>query len=375
MKSIKKICIIGGGNEGVATAMEISRNTDIETIILTSKATQIKNPFTYIDSITKETYISNKIKVTDNDVDAIKESDLLIITLPSFLVSQFVEKLLSFPPSMILFIPGYGGKEFMTQKLINKGWIILGFDRAPFVARLINPTTVLASKKESCRIACLKQNESFCEIICNILSSILDIKLISLNNYLSVSFTPSNPILHTSRIYSLFYNCTRETKFSQQIKFYATWNDDSSDLLLKMDSELQEICKAYSFFDYTTVIPLSIHYESSTIKQMTSKIQSIKSLHNIDSPLKEINGVYCIDETSRYFKEDFMYGLCNIKGFAEIVKIKTPEIDKVLIWYERMFDEEFFINNKYIGKSLIKTGIPQNFGYNEFKDLESIYCT
>ena len=35
------------------------------------------------------------------------------------------------------------------------------------------------------------------------------------------------------------------------------------------------------------------------------------------------------------------------------IKVKTPNIDKVLKWYEKFADVEYFVNEEYKGKDLI----------------------
>ena len=100
-------------------------------------------------------------------------------------------------------------------------------------------------------------------------------------NYLVVTFTPSNPILHTARLYSLFKDSTFETPFSKMIKFYGDWNDFASETLLKMDTELTKICEKLENFDLTEHVPLNDYYESKTVKELTKKITTIKNWHDL----------------------------------------------------------------------------------------------
>ena len=82
---------------------------------------------------------------------------------------------------------------------------------------------------------------------------------------------------------------------------------------------------------------------------------------------------YIPDKNNRYFTNDFPYGLCIIKGFAEILKVKTPNIDKVLRWYEKFANVEYFVDGNYKGKDLASTGIPQNFGIKTKQDILEFY--
>lgn len=91
------------------------------------------------------------------------------------------------------------------------------------------------------------------------------------------------------------------------------------------------------------------------------------------SPMYPVENGYKPDLQSRYFIEDFQFGLCIIKGFCEIYRLNTPVIDKVLKWYETFADVEYFINDKFEGRDLKYTAIPQNFGIMTPEDVVLFY--
>ena len=284
MFNIKNICIIGAGNIGIASAVEISQHEQFYVTLLTSHAKKLNGLFKNIDTISNKETTGKNIVVTDNYQDALKNCDLVIVTVPSFLIKNVVEQVSNFSIKMILFLPGYGGKEFYCKNLIEKGCLISGVDRTPYVARLSDPTTVHSSPKKHIRLAVLKNKASV--QLCNLIENLFGIPCSPIQNYLNITFTPSNPILHTSRLFSMFRNATISTHFSRMIKFYAEWNDDSSSVLFKMDEELMQICKAFTKINLSDVIPNSVHYESNTPVLLTKKMKSITSLQNIDSPMK-----------------------------------------------------------------------------------------
>ena len=138
--------------------------------------------------------------------------------------------------------------------------------------------------------------------------------------------------------------------------------------------ELLHICSLFPKIDLSGVIPNSVHYGIKTTEELTAKMRGIESLREIIAPLREQNGELYIDSESRYFKEDFMFGLCNLRGYAEIAGANTPHIDHVLHWYENISGERFFdCDGKYAGDCLAKTGVPQNFGFNTVSAIEQFY--
>lgn len=369
MIGINKICVVGAGNVGVATAVDIVNATHKEVVLHTSKAAGLANSFIKIDSDSHETRTAD-ITVTSDYEISLKNADLVIITVPTFVIQSIIENISIYNPKIVLFVPGFGSKEFFCKKLIEKGCAIAGLSRSPYICRLDNPQKVIASKKKELQVATVNK----CDEIDSILSELFEIPVKKYPNYLAIAFTPSNPILHTARLYSMFKDCTFSTKLPRMIKFYGEWTDFSSETLIKMDDELNRIIKKLPNIDLSCHVNLRDYYESRTAEEMTKKIASIQSWHNIDSPMIKESNYYLIDRTSRYFIEDFNYGLCNLKGFAEIVGVETPTMDTVLEWYQKISGIELFDAEKeFKGAGLCKSGIPQNFGISTINDIERFY--
>ena len=74
------------------------------------------------------------------------------------------------------------------------------------------------------------------------------------------------------------------------------------------------------------------YYESYDAASLTHKISNIAAFQTITSPMKEVEGGWIPDFESRYFTEDFPYGLRFIKELAQEYNIDTPTIDKVYNW-------------------------------------------
>lgn len=88
--------------------------------------------------------------------------------------------------------------------------------------------------------------------------------------------TPSNPILHTTRLRTLFGDWHEGAVYESMPLFYEEWDDASSELLIACDEEVQEICRALPEFELQFVKSLRVHYESPTVEAMTRKISSME---------------------------------------------------------------------------------------------------
>ena len=78
--------------------------------------------------------------------------------------------------------------------------------------------------------------------------------------------------------------------------------------------------------------PILEYYESTDAESLTAKISSIPAFQTIVAPMKETTEGWVPDFSSRYFTEDFPFGLKYIQEIANSLNINVPTIDKVLKW-------------------------------------------
>ena len=79
------------------------------------------------------------------------------------------------------------------------------------------------------------------------------------------------------------------------------------------------------------------YYESHDAESLTKKISSIPAFRGIASPMKADKfGKYVPDFTSRYFTEDFPYGMRFIVEVAEKNQVEVPIIQHVYKWGMKM---------------------------------------
>ena len=166
-----------------------------------------------------------------------------------------------------------------------------------------------------------------------LIENILDIKTTPLPNYLNITLTPSNSILHTTRLKNLYGDYHEGVVYDSVPLFYEKWNNETSELLLKCDDEIQELCRALNCFDLSYVRSLRIHYESPTLEAMTKKISSIAGFKGLTSPTVKVGGGYIPDFNSRYFTADFSYGLAILVQIAEFSGVDVPNMKETLNWY------------------------------------------
>ena len=178
--------------------------------------------------------------------------------------------------------------------------------------------------------------------------------------FLNLTMTPSNPILHTTRLKTLFGDWHKGIVYESIPLFYEEWDDESSRLLFLCDEEVQKICRALPEFKLQFVRSLKDHYESHTVQAMTKKISSIESFKGLKTPATKVEGGFIPDLHSRYFTADFSYGLTIIKQVADFAGIKVPNIDDVMAWYKSIAVEKDEFNYS-------------DYGIEEFDEFKDFY--
>lgn len=345
------ISIVGAGNIGTQIAVHAASQGH-SVIIFTGKYNYINQNLRIIDENNK-VFLQGKIQTaTDNPDIAFVNADIIIITLPSFCQREFADKFEKYANVRLklLFFPGTGGCECTFRRWINKGTTIWGVQRVPSVARLV--------KYGNCVKAIGYRKEMFVASIpyscghaaCDFISDLFGIPCILLPNYLNVTLTPSNAILHTTRLYRLFKDFCSEKTYDKIPLFYEDWDIESSNLLLECDEEVQNICRILNkHFDLDYVRSLKEHYESNTAFDLKNKISSIKGFKGIETPCIKIAGnSYIPDFNSRYFRADFPYGLKILQEIGKIANVQTPYIDMIWFWFQQIcFPTSYFKFSEY----------------------------
>ena len=103
---------------------------------------------------------------------------------------------------------------------------------------------------------------------------------------------------------------------------------------------------------------------------MYTALRTNAAYQGLKHPMKEINdGKFVPDFQHRYLTEDIPYGLAVIRGIAEIAGVKTPNIDKVLLWAQERVGKKYLEEGQLKGADVASTRAPQRYGLFTLKDV------
>lgn len=328
-----RITVIGGGNVGTLMAAEMA-NKGHEVTMFTSRP-EIWSKRIEVYDASDQLIMSGELEAITADIEsAVTKAEMVWITVPAQMFEKIAGKVcpLLKKGQYVGVVPGSGGAEFAFSEVIARGGILFGLQRVHSIARLKERgrSVYMLGRKKELKLGSIPA--SACVAAAASVEQLLTIPCTPLPNYLSVTLTPSNPLLHTARLYAMFKDYHAGMVYEHNFLFYEEWDDASSEMLIACDRELQELCNAIPM-DLSAVESLCEYYESKTVSAMTQKISSIKAFKGITSPMKPVEGGWVPDFESRYFTADFPYGLKVIKDFAAVYGIETPNINKVWEWY------------------------------------------
>jgi len=336
-----KISIVGGGNIGTQFSVHCAEKGHLVTVY-TSKPELFGKHLSIVDETGTTTHEGDIQLATHDPELAFRNTDLIIVTMPATMMRYIADIIYNHSDQhpIIGVVPGNGGSECAFGKCIARGNVFFGIERVPAIARLVKKGESVKSTgyREELHVSSLPiENAQRC---CEIIAGIFDMPCKAIPNYLNLTMTPSNPILHTTRLRTLFRDWKPGVTYESVPLFYEDWDNASSELLIACDEEVQEICHALPEFQLKDVKSLKIHYESPTVEAMTRKISSIKAFKGLTTPTSMLDGKLIPDLHSRYFTADFSYGLTIIKQVAVLAGISTPNIDETMQWYQSIAVEK-----------------------------------
>ena len=329
---MKRICICGGGSLGHVIAGYLSAKKDLEVNILTQRPQLWKHEL-QISTPEGDTLCGKLNTVSDKPEEALHEVDIVLLCLPGYAIKSELLKIKPYvnERTYVGTVFSSTGFFFEALEILDNDVPLWGFQRAPFIARtnVYGERAHLLGYKTSHNIAVehCEDKERFRSQI----EKLFDAPVHLLNNYYEASFTNSNPILHPSRLYTLFKDWDKNVYYDHQFLFYEEWTNEASELLITLDKELFSVlAKLPVAPDF--LMPILPYYESTDAESLTRKIRSINGFKGISTPMIFSEKGWQPDLNSRYFREDFMHGLRYIHQEAHNLGIEVPMMNKVYNW-------------------------------------------
>jgi len=325
------ICICGGGNLGHVVAGFLAVQEDNYVSVLTRKPERWADTLEVIDP--NGLIFKGEVHPTDNVALAVADADIVIICLPGFAIHDELVKIKPYLNSKakVCTVVSSTGFFFEAFKVLPKQIGLLGFQRVPFICRTIEYGHKAELKGYKALLSIAVEQVEDREALRQTIEQLFKTPVKLLRSYYEVSLSNSNPLLHTSRLYTMFKGWHEGIVYDRNPQFYSEWTLEASELYIQMDNEFQRLLEVLPV-DKGSIPPILEYYESHDAPSLTDKLNTIPAFKGIYSPMIEVENGFLPDFKSRYFTEDIPFGMRFIVETAAKHNVEVSTINMVYQW-------------------------------------------
>lgn len=354
-----KVAICGGGRTGHLNAVLFKQLENVQVSLLT-------NNLEVVDQHARNTRVtailpdgktrSARLDVVTNEPRlAIQDADIVLITVPAHarlgLLREIAPHLATDKPVYVGAIPGFCGFDWLAESVLAErpNVVIWGMKDVPHTAFELKPgvSIRLGGAKSHLYVAThARESEASRRELLNLLSRLYESTVTLLDNYLEITLTPGNPIMHSSVIYGLIgpYGQWHNRIFPQPMCWWTECSELGAYFLERMDEESQGLRNVISQqldVDLSSVKSLKQEIveaygeqirDQSTMLSILRTNQAYNAILAPMVPAGENRPGYVIERESRAFNEDVAYGLVLLVEMAKRFGLKVPYIEEVLHW-------------------------------------------
>lgn len=333
------ICVCGGGSLGHVCCGVLASHKDVRLSLFT------KHPDLWSSNIVAEDnngkqYSGEIAIISSSPEKAICDSDIILLCLPGFLIESTLKEIKPYikKETIVGSIVSSTGFFFFSHEILNQETKLFGFQRVPFIARVAEygHKGNLLGYKNSLSVAVENIEEK--EVFRAEIEKLFYTPTTLLDSFYEAALTNSNPILHTGRLYAMWKDWNGGTRPECGL-FYKEWDIKSAQTIIDMDKEFMALLDVLHI--RKGVIPTLLdYYESTDAESLCNKIRSIPAFQKILSPMIETENGWIPDFKSRYFLEDFPYGLRFLVDLSQKYNLPNKKMKEVYKWGIKMIEEQ-----------------------------------
>jgi opine dehydrogenase len=392
---------IAGGGASAHTLIPLLSSSNYTVNLLTRKperwSQKIELQYRSVDREIIKRFYGEINKVSSDPADVIAEADVIILCMP---VSVYRQSLHQIAPHLnqakavyVGTVFGQAGFNWMVDEIKEKfgleNIITFSFGLIPWICRVLDYGKIgVTYGIKPINIAAVEPQDHFETLNTHIFEKVSvdwfgQGAFRQADNFLSLTFSVDNQIIHPARCYGLFLKYDGEWEDKAEIPyFYRDFDQTSANVLKKLDADYSKIRnkikaeypeKKFTYMlDYLTLDRRTNLTEEYTI--LESFLRS-KTLGAIKPPtVKTEDGTWKIDTDHRFFTDDIHYGLCIAKWAADRLELEVPTIDEIVEWAQELRDETLIEDGELMLDSpdldqRFKSGIPHFYGYETIDEI------
>jgi hypothetical protein len=401
LKTEKLTVTLVGGGASAHVLIPLLSSTGYQVNLLTRKpdrwSKQIELQYQSEEGEILETYQGQLSRVSAKPKDVIGAADVVILCMPVRYYRKTLHRIAPhLNPDKKIYVGtvyGQAGYNWMVDEIKDafdlEHIVTFSFGLIPWICRVKEYGNVgITYGIKPINIAAVEPEDEFDELSKKILEKVCvgwfgESEVRQADNFLSLTFSVDNQIIHPSRCYGLFKKYGGQWEQRENIPyFYRDFDKLSADILRRLDADYTKIRKRIKekypekdftyMLDYLTQDRVTNKTEEYTIVE---SFQRSSTLGAIKPPTVQTKaGTWKIDTDHRFFTDDIHYGLCIAKWTADCLHLDVPAIDEIIEWAQELRQEELIEDGELKLDSpdlneRFKSGIPQFYGYQTIDDI------
>ncbi|RKE37560.1 NAD/NADP octopine/nopaline dehydrogenase-like protein [Paraburkholderia sp. BL23I1N1] len=353
------VVICGGGRTGHLAAVLFKQISGVRVSLLTGSPEVIDRYRRSENGITAwmpddTTCAARLDAVTSEPATALADADVVIITVPAHvrpaLLNAIAPHLPAEKPVYVGAIPGFCGFDWLAERALaaRPNAVIWGMKDVAHTAFDLQPgvSIRMGGAKSTLYVGThARETEASRAALLTHLKRLYASPVELLDDFLEITLTPGNPIMHSSVIYGLIgpYGQWHDKAFSTPLCWWTDCPELGAYFLERSDEESRMLCKAVEQrlgVNLSSIKPLKqeiIEAYDDQIRDhgtMLSVLRTNQAYDAIEAPLiptKDRSG-YLIDKESRAFHEDVAFGLALLVEMAGRLEMRLPHIEEIFHW-------------------------------------------
>ncbi|KAL3928502.1 MAG: hypothetical protein SGBAC_012625 [Bacillariaceae sp.] len=395
-----KVLLCGGGNAIHVLSSYISALPEVECCILSlfpGEAERLRSSIPEegikCDNDLGPDVFGKPVLVSD-DVEAVAPgADVVLFAVPSFTHELYLKalKYVLQPGVIIGAMPGEGGFDLCARHILGDEFVnassLFALETLPWACRILEygrAVEVLGTKAEI-DVAITPKKGSNVASVLKVLQGLVGSapRMVPASNFLAVTLMNINSVWHPTISYGFYHNKDATQLFDEPPLFYQGADEATgkklaavSDEVLELKKVLCEQFKKLNLEDTRHVREWMLRSYGDAIGDKSSiytMLQTCKGYRGLTHPMVTVETPegtkYAPNFRYRYFSEDIPCGLIVTRGIAELAGVKTPEMDDVIMWCQKVMGKEFLVDGELKGKDMHTTRAPQNYGYCTIESL------
>jgi hypothetical protein len=353
------VTVCGGGRTGHLAAVLFKARPGVHVSLLTGRQEVVDRYFeagrrmtAIMPDGTKRTVRLDL--VTCDAAEALQHADVVIVTVPAHVRAALLDRIAQWLPTgktvFIGAIPGFCGFDWLAERVLGKlpNVVIWGMKDVAHIAFDLDPgvSVRMGGAKMTLHVAThVRESAATRRSLLVHLERLYDARVELLNDYLEITLTPGNPIMHGAVIYGLIgpYGQWHGRPFSQPVRWWNDCPELGAYFIERCDDENQRLRTALESelgIDLSSVRPLrqeiveAYDDQIADARTMLSVLRTNRAYDGILVPLvpaPEGTG-YLIDRESRAFQEDVAYGLALLVEMGKRLNVRLSHIDEIYRW-------------------------------------------